>query len=356
MKLAQVGALIVAGMCLVAGCGRPAASADPTTAIEGAGSTFAAPLIDTWGKEYHKRNPQVAIAYEGVGSGEGEKRFLEGVVDFGATDAGLPSDALNAVSGGAIQVPITAGIVVLAYNPRGLPANLRLPRAVYADVFLGKTVRWNDERIQKANPGKSLPNEEIALVVRLDDSGTTYAMTNHLAAISPQWRETFGNKDPRGESDLGVQNLDWPGRTMRVAGNSGVAGRIKQTPYSLGYVQYGAAREVDLGMAALENKAGNYVEPSGTSGLETLLNALMPPDLLAYFPDPDGEYSYPIVTFTWTLLRKQYSDTSRTETIKGFVHWCLTRGQDFSEAAGNVRLAPHVVRAAEKALDTMGTP
>ena len=122
----------------------------------------------------------------------------------------------------------------------------------------------------------------------------------------------------------------------------------QKVPYALGYVQYGAAREVNLGMAALENKAGKYVRPSGTSGLETLLNAEMPPDLLAYFPDPSGEYSYPIVTFTWVLLYKKYDDPTKTQAVKDFIGWCLTSGQDFSEAAGNVRLAPHVFARRKK--------
>jgi phosphate transport system substrate-binding protein len=355
MKPARLAAVVLAGICLAVGCARQPDISAPPTMIAGAGSTFAAPLIDKWTKEYHRRNPGVAVTYEAVGSGEGESRFLKEKGDFGATDAGLPGEALSAVPRGAVQVPITAGIIVLAYNPEGLPANLKLPRTVYADAFLGKEVRWNDGRIRKANPGASLPDKPIFLVVRQDSSGTTYAFTNHLAAISRQWRERFGNQEARGETDLGVKALDWPG-AMKAPGNSGVAGRIKQVPYSLGYVQYGAAREVDLEMAALENKAGNYVRPSGTSGLETLLNAKMPPGLLAYFPDPDGEYSYPIVTFTWVLLYRQYGDPTKTQAVKNFIGWCLTNGQDFSEAAGNVRLAPHVVRAAEKALEAVKAP
>jgi phosphate transport system substrate-binding protein len=356
MKPAMFLAVVLAGMCLAVGCGRQPGVADPQTKIEGAGSTFAAPLIDRWAKEYHKRNPQVAVTYEAVGSGEGESRFLKEKGDFGGTDAGLSSATLGTVARGAVQVPITAGIIVLAYNPEGLPANLKLPRAVYADAFLGKEVRWNDERIQQANPGKSLPDRPIALIVRQDSSGTTYAFTNHLAAISQEWRERFGNKEAHGKTDLGVKNLDWPGAAMREPGNSGVASGIQRAPYSLGYVQYGAAREVNLGMAALENKAGKYVQPSGTSGLETLLNAEMPPDLRAYFPDPGGEYSYPIVTFTWALVYRQYSDPTKAQAVKDFIGWCLTSGQDFSEGAGNVRLAPHVVRAAEKALQAIQAP
>ncbi|WP_372725678.1 phosphate ABC transporter substrate-binding protein PstS [Novipirellula sp.] len=323
------------------------------SAVTGGGSTFAAPIINTWAEQYHKRHADVDIHYESIGSGEGEKRFIEGSIDFGGTDAGLSEATLSSVEGGAIQIPITAGIIVLAYNPEGLPAKLNLPRNVYVDAFLGKETRWNDPRIQEANPGKKLPDQPIHVIVRQDSSGTTFAFTNHLAAINDEWADQFGSNPSDASRGRGVKVLDWPGAAMSASGNSGVAGRIKQTPYSISYVQYGAAREVGLGMAALENRAGNYVAPSGTSGLETLLNAELPDNLLAYVPDPRGEYSYPIVTFTWILLRKQYADEAQTERVKSFIQWCLTSGQDYAEAAGNVRLAPHVIRASESKLESM---
>ena len=353
-RSAGIYAGLLALFSLASGCAEPK-SESVTLTISGAGSTFAAPVISKWADEYHKRYPDVAVEYAAVGSGEGERRFLEGKVDFGGTDAGLAESELNSVGGGAIQVPMTAGIIVLAYNPQGLPADLNLPRDVYVDAFLGKGTRWNDQRIQEANPGKQLPDKAINIVVRQDSSGTTFAFTNHLAAVSPEWADKFGSSKATSELDRGVKALDWPGEAMRASGNAGVAGRIKQTHYSLGYVQYGAAREVAVGMAALENRAGNYVSPSGTSGLETLLNAELPDNLLAYFPDPKGEYSYPIVTFTWILLRQEYADDAKTDRIKSFVKWCLNNGQDYAEAAGNVRLAPHVVRASESALGSMKT-
>jgi len=344
--------VLVVALVGLAGCTGQPQSAEAIV-ITGAGSTFAEPIISKWAEEYGKRNPGVRIKYDGVGSGGGEAKFLAEQVDFGATDAGLREDKLASVARGAVQVPITAGIIVLAYNHEGLPKNLKLPRSVYADIFLGKGVKWNDERIQQANPGAELPDKTIAVVVRQDSSGTTFAFTNHLASVSPEWREQFGNPQAEGDYDRGVKLVDWSGGPVQANGNSGVAGMIKRTPYSIGYVQYGAAREIDLPMAMLENKAGNFVQATGTSGLETLLNAELPDDLLGYFPDPDGEFSFPIVTFTWLLIYREYPDEARGREVKEFVRWCLARGQDYSESVGNVRLAPQVTRRAEQALDSV---
>lgn len=337
---------------LLAGCSPQTAPLEGRT-LSGAGSTFAAPIIKKWTEEYARRHPEVRIDYKAVGSGEGERRFLAGEVDFAGTDAGIEPEVLNAASRGAIQIPVTAGIIVLAYNPNGLPRDLKLPRALYTDLFLGKPLQWDDPRIQAANPGATLPGVSITVVVRQDSSGTTFALTNHLAAVSATWRERFGNRAPKGPDDLGVKTLDWPGTVLPAPGNEGVAGLIKRTPYSIGYVQYGAARDVGLEMAWLQNKAGTFVQPTGTSGLETLLNVKLPPDMLGYFPDPEGEYSYPIVTFTWLLLRGSYRDVGQAQAVRDFSRWALAGGQDYSEAAGNTRLAPHVIRDGQKALQML---
>jgi phosphate transport system substrate-binding protein len=340
-------------LTLLSACGSRHSDIEAKTKIKGAGSSFAFLAFQKWIEEFRKEYPEIAIRYDSVGSGKGESYFLANEVDFGATDAGLSDERLAEVKRGALQVPITAGSVVVAYNPEGLPKDLKLPRDVLADIFLGKVTKWNDDRIEAANPGKSLPSVTIGVVVRQDKSGTTYAVTNHLAAISKEWRDKYGSKKAESKDDLGVENVDWSGPVISASQNEGVAGAIRRTPYSVGYVQYGAARQARLGMAALQNKKGNYILPTGSSGLETLLNAKLPPNLRAYFPDPEGEFSYPIVTFTWALVYKHYDDAEKAAAVKEFLSWCLTKGQDYAEAAGNVRLAPHICRAGLKALESL---
>lgn len=312
--------------------------------FQGAGATFPAPLYRVWVEEYRKRHPDILPIYLAIGSGEGTKQFMAGMVDFGASDAAMRDEEISAVPQGVQLVPVTAGSIVLAYNLEGLGGDLKLSRETYADIFLGNIKTWDDPRIRATNPGLRLPNTSIALVVRQDSSGTTYAFTNHLSAVSDRWRD-------RGP---GVgRAVDWPGGAMVAPGNEGVAGRIKQNPGTLGYVEYGMAQRAGLQMAWLENKAGQFVQPYGGSGLATLLNVRMPDNLRVFFPDPDGQDSYPIVTYSWLLLYKKYADPHKAAALKQYVKWCLTEGQAFNETLGYVRLAPHVVARALAAVESI---
>jgi phosphate transport system substrate-binding protein len=312
-------------------------------ALRGVGATLPSPLYAKWFQEYHREHPNVAVEYEALGSGEGTTRFLEGSVDFAASDAALTDEQIASVQRGAVLVPTTAGSIAFAYSPRRLPPGLKLSRALYVDIFLGKVARWNDERIAKLNPGVALPDLGIAVVVRQDRSGTTFAFTNHLAAVSEQWRNEFG---------VGT-SVGWPGRAMRATGNQGVARLIKESAGAIGYVEYGEAKRAGLEMACLENRAGKYIQPTGTSGLATLIEAKMPSNLRLFIPDPEGDDSYPIVTFSWLLLYGKYSDPEKRDALKDLVRWCLNEGQQYNESLGYIRLAPHVVAAASRAVDSV---
>ena len=352
MSARQMVVLASAVLAVFIGCGSlPAQAGTPgknvppgTMHIHGAGATFPAPLYKKWIDEYQKRRPEVMVSYDAVGSGEGVKEFLAGRVDFGASDAAMSDAQIAEVARGVQLVPAVAGTIVVAYNLEGLGGDLKLSREVYVDIFLGKIKRWDDLRIKRLNPELNLPKSDIALVVRQDGSGTTYAFTNHLSAISDEWRD-------RGP---GVGTLiDWPGTAMAARGNEGVAGRIKISKGSIGYVEYGMAKRGGLSMAWLENKAGQFIEPHGGSGLATLLNAPLPENLRVFFPDPDGQDSYPIVTYSWLLLYRQYDDAQKLGALKQFVRWCLTTGQEFNESLGFVRLPPQITARAVEALDNI---
>ncbi len=315
-------------------------SPQSSVSLTGAGATFPAPLYLKWIEEYQQQFPHVKIEYELVGSGEGITRFLDGTVDFGASDEPLSPEQMARLPRGLVSIPSTAGSIAIAYHP-GLPEGLRISRETLVEIFLGRINRWNDPRLLAENPESNLPDQPMQIVVRDDSSGTTFAFTNHLAATSDEWKNGPGVGD----------SLYDPNGALRARGNAGVATRIQGTAYSLGYVEAGTAKRAGLRLALLENKDGKYIKPTGTSGLATLMNAELDEDLRLFLPDPSGEDSYPIVTYTWLLLSENYEDAQHARALKDFVRWCLEDGQQYSENLGYIRLAPQVVAVASQALD-----
>ncbi len=328
--------IMIAVVGLVISCSRQAMETQPRDIeIIGAGATFPDPLYKNWIKVYQQAHTDVGISYKAVGSGEGVRRFLRQEVDFGASDAAMSDEEIAQVDRGVKLIPATAGIIVLAYNLKGLNGVLKLPREVYVGIFSGEIRKWDDPRIKQANPGMNLPALNIIPVTRTDSSGTTYAFTNHLSAISKTWRD-------RGPGVGKV--VQWPANSMSARWNEGVAGRVKITDGAVGYVEYGYAQRAGLAMAALENKAGNFIEPSPARGQATLTNTQndMPENRRMFFPDPPGENSYPIVTYSWILLYGTYPDQKKAGALKDFVKWGITDGQKFSESLGFCSLPEHI--------------
>ena len=318
-------------------------SAASAMELRGAGATFPAPLYEAWIEAYADHRPAVAVAYEAVGSGEGVRRLIAGAVDFAASDAAMTDAQIAQVKGGVDLVPATAGMVVLAYNIPDVPTGLRLSRAALAGIFLGDVRNWSDPLIAEANPDLELPSLTIAQVVRRDGSGTTFALTNHLSAISAEWSERFGADTL----------IDWPGIAMTAVGNDGVAGRVDLSWGAIGYVEQGFAARLGLDVAALENAAGAFVMPSAEAGQVALDAAVadMPADLRQFVPDPSGAGAYPLVTYSWLLLHAQHADASVGAAVRDFARWGLTEGQAMAADRGYIPLPDSVV---DKGLAALG--
>lgn len=321
---------------LAAVFGTAAASAqDAPLSLLGGGSTFAAPAHRAWIEDYRAIVPTVEISYASIGSGDGIAGFIDGSLDFAATDAPLTGEQEAQVGGGVLHVPVTAGMVAVAYNlPGDVDGELHLPRAVLGDIFAGAVTKWNDPRLVAANPSLGLPDRDIQIIARQDGSGTTFAFTNHLDAISERWRaEGHG---------VAYQSW-WPNRAMRARGNEGVAATIMRAEGSIGYVEYGFARRTGLAMAAIENASGAYVGPSAKSGATAIATAVIPADMKINLPDPAGAEAYPIVTFTWELLREEPEDAAKGAAISDFTRWIVVDGQAQAAELGYVPM-PEIVR------------
>lgn len=310
--------------------------------IVGAGASFPAPLYQRWFQDLNGQYPKLQVNYQSVGSGAGVEQFTAGTVDFGASDTAMKDEEIQKVpadKGGVLLLPVSAGGIVLAYNVPGVD-ELKLPRQVYADILLGKIKKWNDPAIAKANPDAKLPDQNITVVHRSDGSGTTGVFTKHLSAVSPEWKTKVGEG----------KTVQWP-TGVGAKGNEGVTAQIQQTPGAIGYIEYGYAKQNNLKAAALENKAGKFVTYNDQSASKTLEAVQLPENLRAFIPDPEGDESYPVVSYTWLLVHQKYSDPTKAKAIEGMIEYALTEGQKVAPELGYVPLPKNVAQKVAAAAD-----
>ena len=310
--------------------------------LTGAGASFPAPIYQAWFQDINKKYPQLQISYQSIGSSTGVEQFTKGTVDFGASDVAIKDDEIAKVQKGVLMLPMTAGSIVLAYNIPGVDTGLKLPRQVYVDILLGKIKNWSDPRITAANPGVNLPNLPITVVTRFDASNTTSIFTKHLSAISTEFKTKVGEG----------KVVKWP-YGISTTGNEGVTTQITQIAGSIGYVEYGYAKQTGLKYAALENKTGNFVIPNDDSSAKTLEAVTLPDNLRAFIEDPAGADSYPIVSYTWMLVYKQYPDAAKARAIEAMIEYGLTEGQKISPLLGYVPLPKNVIEKVAAAADTI---
>lgn len=322
-------------------CGNaPQAGADQLR-LTGSGASFPFPLYVTWFKAFSKANKGILVDYQAKGSGAGIKDFINHTVDFAGSDAAMNDKEIAQVKEGIQLLPITAGTVVLAYNLPGKIKELKLSREICPKIFLGEIKKWNDPKIVKDNPGVKLPDLDITVVRRADSSRTTFVFTKHLSAVSEAWKKGSGTG----------KTVKWPSSDKIVAApkNDGVTATIKQTPGAIGYIEYGYAKLAKVAIALLQNKAGKFVAANADTGAAALAHAMLPPDLRVWLPDPEGDKSYPITSYTWLLFYKKYDDPKKAEWARKLVKYCLTTGQKMSDKIGYVPLPKNVVEKVEKA-------
>jgi phosphate ABC transporter phosphate-binding protein len=314
-------------------------------AINGAGATFPFPLIDTWRVEYPDVQPRVSINYQSIGSGGGIAQFTAKTVDFGATDAPLSAEREAALPAPAVHIPEAIGSVVPAYNLPGYDQKgLKLTGPILADIFRGEIRLWDDNRIEELNPGVPLPREDIVVVHRSDGSGTTFVWTQYLSLISPEWEEQVG---------FGT-SVEWP-VGVGAPGNEGVANTVRSTFNSIGYVELAYALTTGMNFGSVQNKEGNFIEPSleSTSAAVGAAAATLPAGTDSWTGvhvlDAPGPGSYPIASFTYLLLYEELSTSptidsmEKAKALVDFVAWAISdEGQVFAEELSYVPLPAEV--------------
>jgi phosphate transport system substrate-binding protein len=325
-------------------CIAPASAQD--LRLTGSGASFPFPLYSAWFKDFSKQTPGVTVDYQAKGSGAGIQDFINNTVDFAASDAAMTDEEIAKVKQGVVLLPMTAGEIVLSYNLEGVK-ELRLPRDIYPEIFMGKITKWNDPKIVAANPGVKLPDQNITVVARSDSSGTTYVFTGHLSAVSEAFKQSVGHGT----------TVQWPTSFVKAPKNDGVTATIKQTPGAIGYIEYTYAMATKQPMAILQNKAGKFVSAGDEAGMAALAGAEFPakklpdsdvPDLRVWVSDPAGEKAYPIATFTWMLFYRDQDD-AKAKVLRDLVEYGLTKGQAMAPKMGYIPLPENVIEKVRKA-------
>lgn len=311
------------------------------TLVNGAGATFPNPIYSKWFDEYHKLHPDAQINYQSIGSGGGIRQLQAGTVDFGATDQPMNEEQLGKSAIKPLHFPTVLGAVVATYNLPGVSSELNFTPEALAGIFLGKIKKWNDPLLAKANPGVALPKDDILVVHRSDGSGTTFIWTDYLSKTSPEWKGQVGSGT----------SVNWPAG-LGAKGNEGVAGMVKQSPNSLGYVELIYAIQNKMAYGRVRNAAGKFVQPELASVTAAAAGAAanMPADFRVSITDAPGKDAYPIASFTWLLIPSQIQDSAKKQILTDFLRWMLGPGQKMAEPLSYAPLPKPVAAAELKAI------
>jgi phosphate transport system substrate-binding protein len=328
-------------------------SEEGTVALNGAGATFPYPLLEAMMNQYKQVKSNVQINYQAIGSGGGISALQGKTVDFAGSDAPLGA-ADRELAPNTLHIPETIGAVTVPYNLPGVQTGLHLTGQVIADIFQGKVTKWNDAAIQNSNPDITLPDHDIVVAHRSDGSGTTFIFTGYLSAVSSDWEQEIGQG----------KTVAWP-VGLGGNGNTGVAGIVQGTEYSIGYVELAYALENDMTVAAIQNPAGNWIAPSletTTAAVESKASQGLPAgdadwEMVDVLNAP-GEQAYPIVSFTYLLVYKELNvvpgmTQNKATALVQFIWWVVHDGQQLGPDLEYAPLPSNVVQIDEASIQSI---
>jgi phosphate transport system substrate-binding protein len=310
-----------------AATGSSSSSSGGSSTLNGAGSTFAAPIYQQWTSTLKSQG--VTLNYAAVGSGTGVSDLQTATADFAGNDGQLKSSDEAKMKGPALQFPVAFGSITLSYNLSGIKSGLKLDGPTIANIFLGKIKTWNDPAIKALNPGMNLPSTAITVAHRSDSSGTTQGFTTYLSDVSPTWKSSIGKG----------KIVKWPVGTGGK-GNSGVAAIVKQTAGAIGYVEQAYALENNFTYAAVKNSAGSYILPSIPATSAAAVGIPVPANLGISTINSPSATAYPIASQTFLDAYKDPcksggASSAVASALKKFLTYAFGAGQATLGAGGN---------------------
>jgi len=304
--------------------------------VTGAGASFPAPLYAKWASDFNKATG-VKINYQSVGSGAGIKQIEAKTVDFGASDAPLKDDELQAK--GLMQFPTVIGGVIPVVNIPGIkPGELKLNGQVLGDIYLGKVTKWNDPAIKALNGSLNLPDAAIAPVRRADGSGTSFLFTNYLSKVNAEWKSKVGEGTA----------VNWP-TGAGGKGNEGVAAFVNRLPNSIGYVEYAYVKQNKMTYAQLQNAAGTFVSPDDSAFKAAAAGADWNKSFYQVLTNQAGKDAWPITGATFILMHKVQDKPANATSVLKFFDWAYKSGDKTADDLDYVPMPDGVKTAIAKA-------
>jgi phosphate transport system substrate-binding protein len=308
----------------------------------GVGTTSPLAVYSKWFQAFERTRPDLNIIYIPSGSEAGIEMVTSGAADFGATDA--PLTEKRRTKGNVLQIPTVLGAIVPIYNVPGVVGTLKFSARALVGIYLGTITKWNDPAISGPNPGVELPSINIAVIHSAEGRGTTFIWSDYLSKVSVEWRTRIG----RGMS------IEWPvGKAADGSGN--LARTVKETPYSIGYVELIYAVQNRLPYGQVQNTAGNFItaDSSSITAAAAASAKAAPSEFRASITNPHGERSYPISSFTWILVLENMQSAPKREAVKDFLRWALDEGQTYAEPAGFARLPKAIAEEELNAIENI---
>lgn len=315
------------------------------TDVTGAGSSFVYPILSKWASAY-KTESGHSINYQSIGSGGGIKQIQSKTVDFGATDMPLKPEELKQHD--LVQFPIINGALVLVYNVEGIPSGaLKLTGPVIADIFMGKIKKWNDPALVAVNKGTTLPDQDITVVRRSDGSGTTFILSNYLSKVSADWKSKMGEGTAL---NWDAANGDKDKKSLGGKGNEGVATYVKQLTGSIGYVEFAYAKENNMSVAQIKNKAGKFITPDADAFAAAAAGVdwNKAPGYYLIMTEAGGAKSWPIAGSTFILMQKNQMKPEQGKAALQFFRWVYKNGAASAKDLHYVPLPTATTKLIEK--------
>ncbi|MGB3762017.1 MAG: phosphate ABC transporter substrate-binding protein PstS [Ornithinimicrobium sp.] len=320
---------------------------DLTGSLTASGASSQNSAMTAWIAGYQSVQPGVTVTYDAIGSGGGRENLLAGAVDFAGSDAYLDETEAEDVKevcgdGGALNIPVYISPVAIPYNLPGVDT-LNLKPDVLAQIFDQKITTWNDPAIAADNPDAELPDTDITVVNRSDESGTTENFMEYLSAAAPDsWSYEADKVWPVGGGEAAAQT-------------TGVIQVVGSTEGAIGYSDASAIG--DLSTAAIG--VGDEFTEYSAEGAAKVVDASEPADTgiegdlaLDLARDTTESGAYPIVLVSYHVVCSEYADAAKADLVKDFVGYVISEEgqQAAADAAGSAPISEDLRGKAEESL------